>query len=296
MRVFVTGASGWVGTPTVAALVAAGHDVTGLARSDGAAAKIEAAGAKVLRGTIEDYDLLAEAAAAADGVIHTAFIHDFAHFAENCAIDGKAIAAMVDALSGTGKPFIATSGTGVLQTSELATEEMMAPENTGFPRISEKASFAGLDKNVRAMIVRLPPTTHGRGDHGFTPWLINIAREKGHAAYVGDGGNCWAAGHRLDAAKVFTLALEKGEAGDRFHAVAETGIAMRDLASAIGKGLGVPVKSISAEEAEAYYGMFTHFAMMNSRASSALTRAKLGWQPVEKTLLSDLAEDYYFTT
>lgn len=296
MRVFVTGASGWVGNPTVSELVKAGHSVHGLARSDKSAAAVEKAGAAAVLGSLDDLDILRAEAEAADGVIHTAFNHDFSKFAENAQQDARVIRAMGEALSGTGKKLVITSGTGLLDAGGgVATEETpaRAPSDAN-PRISESAGFDLLDKGVSVIALRLPPSTHGKGDYGFTPILVSIARQKGYAAFVGEGGNVWAAGHRFDAARLYRLALEKGTAGARYHAAAEEGVAMRDIASAIGKGLGIPVKSISQEEAGEYYGWFAHFAALNARASSARTQEILGWRPTEKTLLEDLAETYYF--
>ncbi|MBB4121208.1 SDR family oxidoreductase [Martelella radicis] len=295
MRVFVTGASGWVGSVTVKELVDAGHTVAGLARSEESAAAVEAAGARAVLGSLDDLDLLKAEAASADGTIHTAFNHDFSRFAENCAQDARAIEAMGKALAGSGKPLVVTAGAAIPTTDGLLTEQFAAPAvSERYPRASEQAAFSTLDMDVRAMIVRLPPTTHGKGDKGFMPILINIAREQGFAAYVEGVAAIWPAVHRFDAARVFRLALEKGAAGDRFHAAAEEGIAMQDIAAAIGRGLGLPVRAIAPDEAQAYYGWFSHFARLESRASSEWTRRKLGWEPAHKTLLEDLSERYYF--
>jgi nucleoside-diphosphate-sugar epimerase len=293
MRVFVTGASGYIGSALVQDLLAAGHEVVGLARSDESAAEIEAAGATALRGDITDHDSLQRGARDADAVAHLAFNHDFSKFAQNGADDAAAIRAMGDVLAGSGKPLVTTSGTGMLSNGKLATEDTVREPNPNMPRQTEPATDEQVARGVKAMSIRLPQV-HGPGDHAFTPMLINIAREKGYAAYIGDGANRWPAVHRLDAAKLYLLALEKGQAGRNYHAVAEEGVRMRDIAETIGRGLGVPVKSITAEEAGDYFGWFAMFAGMDNPASSAITRKELGWNPVGPTLIHDMENEDYF--
>jgi len=293
MRVFVTGATGWVGSATVKELIAHGHSVLGMSRSDEGAEALKAAGAEVHRGTLEDIDSLKRGAAAAEGVIHCAFIHDFTKFAENGQVDKRAIEAMGEVMAGTGKPLIVTSGTAMLAPGGVATEDTVLPANHVSPRVSEQTAFAFSDRGVRAMAMRLPPSVHGAGDHGFVPTLIGVARAKGVSAYIGEGANRWTAVHRLDAARAYRLAIEKGTAGARYHPIDEEGIPFRDIAAAIGKGLGVPVVSLTPEQATEHFGFFAMFAGMDAAATSAKTRAALGWAPTQPGLIADVAAHYF---
>lgn len=290
MRVFVTGATGFVGSAVVRDLIAAGHTVTGLARSEAGAATLTAMGAEVHHGSLEDHASLRSGAAASDGVLHLGFNHDFSKFLDNCELDRRAILALGEELKGSARPLIVTSGVALLAPGRLATEDDEAAKH--FPRVSESAalSLAG----VRAAVIRLPPSTHGEGDHGFVPILINLAREKGVAAYIGDGGNRWPAAHRIDAARVYRLALEQGATAKHYHAIAEEGVPFKAIAEVIGRRLGVPVVSKSAEEAEAHFGWFARFASIDVPTSSAKTRALLGWEPKEKGLIEDLDQPCYF--
>ena len=295
MRVFVTGATGWVGSAVVRELIAHGHKVVGLSRSEEKAAALSAEGAEVLRGTVGDLDLIREAAGAADAVIHTAFNHDFSRFVDNAAEDRKAIETMGAALKGSDRPIIVTSGLGLLAPGRVATEDMPAPPvSDRWPRASEAAAEALAADGVHAAAMRLPPSVHGEGDHGFIPILIGIAREKGEAAYIGDGSNRWCGVHRDDAARAYRLALETGVTTHAYHAIDEEAVPFRDIAEAIGKGLGVPVVAKAPEEAEAHFGWFTMFASMDMPASSTLTRKRLGWEPTGPGFLADIGGDYYY--
>ncbi|HXU63018.1 MAG TPA: SDR family oxidoreductase [Polyangia bacterium] len=288
MNIFVTGAAGFVGSAVVRELLAAGHQVTGLARSDGNAQTLAAMGARVHRGALQDLDSLARGAVESDGVIHTAFIHDFSNYAASVEADQRAIEALGQALAGSGRPLLVTSGTRRVPGGASATEDL--PADSNFPRRSEQAALPFATRGVRVAVVRLPPTVHGAGDHGFVPELIRIARATGVAAYVGDGRNRWAAVHRLDAARAFRLALEKAPAATRVHAVAEEGIATKEIAAVMGRRLGLPVTSKPAD----HFGWLGTFVAMDLPTASQQTRALLGWQPVEKGLLDDLDSAAYF--
>lgn len=289
MRVFVTGASGFIGSAIVDELIAAGHKVLGLARSDAAAASLVAAGADVHRGSLEDIDSLRSGAAAADAVIHTAFIHDFSKFEANCETDRRAIEALGATLAGSHRPLIVTSGTGVARTPGRLTTEEDAP-NSQIPRIaSEHAAASVQAQGVRVSVMRLPQV-HDPVKQGLITYLIDVAREKGVSAYVGDGQNRWPAVHRLDAAHLYRLVLEKGSAGARYHAVDEEGVALRDIAEVIGQHLNVPVVSKSPEEAADHFGWLAHFAAFDIPASSQRTREQLGWRPTGPGLITDLQQ------
>ena len=298
MRVFVTGATGFIGSAVVRELLDAGHRVTGLARSDEGAASLAAAGAGVLRGSLTDLDSLRAGAAGSDGVIHTAYIHDFSESNDAAAyarIDGRAIEVMGEALAGSGRPLVVAAGLPAPAPGSRTTEEDAAPENPVYPRVSEGAALAFAGRGVRASALRMPPTVHGEGDHGFVPALIGIARAQGLSAYVGDGSNRWSAVHRLDAARLFRLAVESAPAGTRLNAVGDEGVPFREIAEVIGRHLDLPVKSLSPQEAIGHFGLFAVFAQFDVPASSAATQERLGWQPVHPGLIADLDEGHYFT-
>jgi len=296
MRVFVTGPTGWIGSVVVRELLGAGHQVTGLARSDSSAARVAAAGAEVIRGSLEDTGGLRAAAAGADGVIHTGYIHDFSPAgdpAAAAAVDGRAIAAFGDALAGTGKPLVVASGLPHPPAGGVATEEVRS-ENPAHPRVSEPAALAVAERGVRASVVRLPPSVHGEGDYWFIPIFIDMARRTGVSAYIGDGANVWPAVHRVDAARLFRIALEQAPAGTLLNAVADEGVPFREIAEVIGRHLNVPVKSITDDQARDQFGTLAGFAATSVLASSAVTQERFGWRPAEPGLIADLEEGHYF--
>jgi nucleoside-diphosphate-sugar epimerase len=292
MRVFVTGASGFIGSAVVPELIAAGHQVLGLARSELSAQALEAAGAQVHRGDIEDLESLRAGAESADGVVHLAFKHDFANYAGAAEADRRAIDALGGALVGSGRPFVVTSGLAGFALGRTMTEDDAASPDS--PRFSEQAALAFTSRGVRVSVLRLPPSVHGEGDHGFVPRLIDIARKKGVAAFPGDGSNRWPAVHRLDAARLFRSALESAPAGARLHAVGDEGVPVREIAGAIGRHLGLPVASIAPEMAVDHFGWLGVFFSLDVPASSTITRELLGWQPTRPGLLDDLDEGHYF--
>lgn len=294
MRVFITGAAGFIGTATTKELIANGHKVLGLARSDANAEALERLGAEVHRGSLQDLDSLRQGAKETDGTIHLAFIHDFSKFVENGQIDKRAIEAMGDVLEGTGKPFIVTSGTGLIAPGKVTTEDMRPAASAHTPRVSEQAGLAYARRGVRAMAIRLPQVHGGDGKAGLISHLLDIARQKGTVAYVGDGSQRWPAAHRLDVARLYRLALEKGVADGVYHAVAENGVPMRQIVEILGRALGVSVAPIKKEEASAYFGAFAMFAGIDMPASSEKTQAELGWKPTEIGLIADIGQPGYF--
>lgn len=294
MRVFVTGATGFIGSAVVTDLQETGHEVLALARSDSGATALANGGVDVLRGSLEDLESLRRGASASDGVIHTAFIHDFENFLHSCEADKRAIETMGEVLAGSNRPLVVSAGTLAIRPGQIATEDdAHAPITSHLPRVSEHAALATASKGVRVSVVRLS-IVHGDGDHGFIPALIAIARERGVAGYIGDGSNRWGAVERVDAARLFRLALEKAPAGSRWHGVADEGIPARDIATAIGRGLNVPVVSIEAERAQEHFGWIAPFFSMDGPASNASTRERLGWNPTRRGLVDDLDHGNYF--
>lgn len=290
MKIFVTGASGFIGSKVVKELVEIGHEVTGLARSDESAKIVTDAGATALRGSLEDLDVLKQGASQADAVLHTAFVNDFANFAKSNEIDKAAIEAMGEVLLGTNKPIVVTGGIlGLPKTNGFATEADAAPE---LPRSSEAAAMALAEKNINASVVRLPPSVYGAGRYGLVSLIMEQAQKHGLSAYIGDGDNRWPTVHRLDAAHLFCLAIEKGLKGMRYNAVGEEGVKMRDIAEAIGEKLNIPVKSVSAEEAPKYLEWMTGIVGSDEPATAYQTKELLGWAPTHPGLIEEIKENY----
>jgi nucleoside-diphosphate-sugar epimerase len=304
MRIFVTGASGWIGSAVTAELIDAGHEVVGLARSDDSAAVITAAGATALRGSLDDLDGLRLAAEASDGVVHLAFQHDIAFsggFEAAATADRRAVETFGDALAGSDRPLVIASGTLGLVIGDLATEKdghgPMGDFHGPGPRIRRDTAelvLALASRGVRSSVMRFPPTVHGDGDHGFMATLVGIARTKGVSGYIGDGANRWPAVHRLDAAHLCRLAVDNAPAGTTLHAVADEGVPVREIAEVIGRHLDVPVVSIPAEEAAEHFTWLGGFIGLDSPASSAVTRKQFAWQPTHPGLIEDLEQGHYF--
>jgi nucleoside-diphosphate-sugar epimerase len=295
MKVFVTGATGFIGSAIVKELIGAGHQVLGLTRSDAGAKSLAAAGAQVEvhRGDLQDLESLRSGVAKSDGVIHTAFIHDFSKFKEVCEVDKLAIEAIGSTLAGSDRPLIVSAGIGPLNPGHLATEDFDPRANSPMPRVSEQAAMALRPQGVSAAVVRLPQV-HDPVKQGLVTHLINLAREKGVSAYVGEGLNRWSAAHVLDVARLYRLALEKHEAGAKYHAVGEEGVRCRDIAEVIGRGLKIPVVSMSPDEAAAHFGWMAMFVGLDMPASSKQTQVLLGWRPTGPGLIADLEQMQYF--
>lgn len=299
MRVFVTGATGFIGSAVVAELLANGHTVVGLARSDKSAAALERIGVGVVRGAMQDPDVLRSAAADADGVIHTAYIHDFSPTANPQAfaeIDRDAINAIGEGLAGSGKPLVVAAGLPLTAPGETATEEIKASDTPAYPRFTEQTAVALADRGVRVSVVRIPPSVHGKGDPNFVLMAIDIARTKGFSAYVDDNDNVWSAVHRLDVARLFRIALEQAPAETLLNAVGDEKVPFKDIAAAIARHLDVPLKPIRADEAADHFGMpFAIFAQVNVPASAKLTRERFDWEPTEPGLIADIDLGHYFS-
>jgi nucleoside-diphosphate-sugar epimerase len=307
MRVFVTGASGWIGSAVVPELLGAGHQVTGLARSDASAQALTAAGVEVRRGTLDDLDVLRDAAAASDGVIHLAFKHDIAFtgdFQGAADADRRAVEVFGEVLAGSDRPLVIASGTLGVSPGRMATERdghdpdpaLAAAHGSGPATRMATAEFvlSLAARGVRSSVMRLPPTNHGDGDNGFMATLVAIARDQGASGYVGDGSNRWPAVHRLDSAHLFRLAVEHAPAGSTLHAVADEGVPIRDVAEVVGRHLDVPLVSVPAEQAADHFTWLGGFIGLDAPASSALTRELLGWQPTQPGLIEDLDKGHYF--
>ncbi|TWR25155.1 SDR family oxidoreductase [Mucilaginibacter pallidiroseus] len=295
MRVFVTGASGFVGSAVVNELLSAGHTVLGLVRSDSAVQKLQQAGAEAYQGDVNDIEVITKCAAECDAVIHTDFNHDFSKYKQNCEDDRRVITAFAEALKGTDKPLVITSGVGLLQLGRVVNENDALPANSEeIPRAaSEEAAIAAAANGVNAYIVRLPSSVHDAGDHGFVPMVIGISKEKGKSGYINDGLNKWPAVHRSDAAKVYRLVIEQQPAQRVFHAVGEEGIAFREIAQAISKHLHLPLVSLNPDKAKEHFTWFAHFASFNSPSSNQITCDTLGWKPTGIGLIQDMEQSYF---
>jgi nucleoside-diphosphate-sugar epimerase len=294
MRIFVTGASGWIGSAVVPELISAGHTVLGLARSDASATALAEAGAEVRRGALDDLESLRAGAAASDGVIHLAYVHDFSQMQAAARTDLRAIETLGAALAGSGRPLVIASGVPGIAAGRVGTERDM-PDPAIHPRIAgAQAALALASRGVRSSVLRLPPTVHGDGDHGFVATLVGIAREKGVSGSIGDGSNRWPAVHRLDAARLFRLAVEDAPAGSVLHAVADEGVPVRAIAGVIGRQLDLPVATVAPEDASEHFGWLGAFLGLDAPTSSALTREQFGWQPTQPGLIDDLEAGHYF--
>ena len=293
MRVFVTGASGWIGSAVIPELISAGHQVVGLARSDAAAATVTTAGAEVQRGSLEDLDVLRDAAAASDGIVHLGFIHDFSQYVNSVDVDLRAVETMGQALEGSDRPFLIASGVPRLPLGEVGTEATVF--DSSFPRAAAAdLTIALAEKGVRSSVLRLPPSVHGQGDHGFVSTIIGIAREKGVSGYIGDGANRWSAVHRLDAAHLTRLALDKAPAGSVLHVVGDEAVPTRSIAEVIGRHLDIPVVSVDPDQAVEHFGWMGLFFAHNAAASAATTMELLDWHPAHLGLIEDLEKGHYF--
>ena len=293
MRVFVTGASGFIGSAVVRELIGAGHQVVGLARSNASADTLAAAGSEVHRGSLDDLNSLRDGAEGSDGVIHLAFIHDFTQYEKAVRADQLAIDAIGTVLQGSGRPLVIASGTAALAPGRVGTERDSLSPN--WPRgVAAEATLALAERNVRSSVVRLPPTVHGDGDHGFMATLIDVARATGVSGYIGDGANRWPAVHQLDAASLFRLAFEQAPAGSVWHAVADQGVPIRTIAEVIASRLGVPTISVPTDDAGAHFGWLGAFLSLDASASSEITRELLHWEPTQVGLIDDLKAGHYF--
>ncbi|MGM9480854.1 SDR family oxidoreductase [Roseateles sp. NT4] len=295
MHVFVTGATGFIGSAIVQELLSHGHRVTGLARSEATVEALNAVGASAHRGDLTDLDSLKRGAAAADAVIHTAFNHDFSRFATSCEDDRHIIMALGEALLGSNRRLVVTSGTALVAAGRPFAKETDTP-SPHHPRVASEQAAALAERGVKVNVVRLPPSVHGEGDHGFVPLLINLARQKGLAAFIGDGSNRWPAVHRLDAAELFRRVVEQGRPGASYHGSAETGVAFADLTAVIGRRLGLPAQGLEGEAVAAHFGWFEKFAAMDNPCSSEATQQELGWQPRHTGLLADVDQTAYFSS
>jgi len=298
VRIFVTGATGFIGSAITAELIDAGHQVLGLARTDEGAAALADAGAEAHRGSLQDLDSLRRGAAASDGVIHTAYMHDFSQMENAAQTDLRAIEALGTELAGSARPLVITTGTALVKPGAVATEEdVIDPGSGGHPRLgAERTALGFVERGVRVSIVRPGASVHGEGDHGFVPFLIGVARSQAVSGYIGDGSNRWPAVHRLDAAHLYRLAVETAPAGSVLHAIGDEGVATRDIAEVIGRHLSLPVVSVSAEEAGDHFGWMAAFWRLDAPASSALTQERMGWNPVHIGLIEDLEQGHYFQT